>query len=652
MSACIKSKEPVLLVGNTGCGKTTVCQLLSKTTGIPLTILNCHQHTETADMVGGLRPVRNKESIFHTALKKAKQIVNMIADCNVQGLTFPKENILSTIVRYHDTQSLLNECKKNIDLYIKGSSEMSEGVLINIEGHFQELKDLHKRYIALFEWQDGPLVKTMKTGEYLLLDELSLAEDAVLERLNSVLEPSRTVVLAEKGGDSTDAEIVADTNFRIFATMNPGGDFGKKELSPALRNRFTEIWVSDIDDQKDLKSIIEKQLSLFEAPLGHFASPLLTFVNWFNGGADENTKHSLASRSLKLTLRDILSWAHFIGTLSEKVGLDPWLCYVHGASLVLLDGLGLGAGLSSSAVQDIRKRSYTFLISQVPQQLVKSVEAISYGKLQTHTPKTNKKLNIMTLGPFQITLGPHGQATVSSEDLKYSLGAPTTSLNLARVMRGLQLKKPILLEGSPGVGKTSLISALAKASGHNLVRINLSEQSDISDLLGSDLPVPSTSDNEDAQFAWCDGVFLQALQAGDWVLLDELNLAPQAVLEGLNACLDHRSTVYIPEIDRAFACPSSFRVFAAQNPLQEGGGRKGLPRSFLNRFTKVFVEALSHDDLLYITSSMFPKLVEEENQFVGGRHTIEKMIKFNTQIQEDTMVAKKYGRQGAPGNLT
>jgi midasin len=25
--------------------------------------------------------------------------------------------------------------------------------------------------------------------------------------------------------------------------MNPSGDFGKKELSPALRNRMTEIWV-------------------------------------------------------------------------------------------------------------------------------------------------------------------------------------------------------------------------------------------------------------------------------------------------------------------------------------------------------------------------------------------------------------------------
>ena len=36
----------------------------------------------------------------------------------------------------------------------------------------------------------------------------------------------------------------------IFATMNPSGDFGKRELSPALRNRFTEIWV-DVPTRKE-----------------------------------------------------------------------------------------------------------------------------------------------------------------------------------------------------------------------------------------------------------------------------------------------------------------------------------------------------------------------------------------------------------------
>lgn len=39
-------------------------------------------------------------------------------------------------------------------------------------------------YHAPFEWVDGPLVTAMRNGDILLIDELNLAEDAVLERLN------------------------------------------------------------------------------------------------------------------------------------------------------------------------------------------------------------------------------------------------------------------------------------------------------------------------------------------------------------------------------------------------------------------------------------------------------------------------------------
>lgn len=52
---------------------------------------------------------------------------------------------------------------------------------------------------ALFEWSDGILVKAMQDGGCLLVDEISLADDAVLERLNSVLEPERCLLIAEKG---------------------------------------------------------------------------------------------------------------------------------------------------------------------------------------------------------------------------------------------------------------------------------------------------------------------------------------------------------------------------------------------------------------------------------------------------------------------
>lgn len=84
------------------------------------------------------------------------------------------------------------------------------------------------------------------------------------------------------------------------------------------------------------------------------------------------------------------------------------------------------------------------------------------------------------------------------------------------------------------------------------------------------------------------------------MLLDELNLAGQSVLEGLNAVLDHRAEVFIPELGQTFQCPPSFHLFAAQNPLQEGGGRKGLPKSFLNRFSRVHIQLLQSQDLLFI----------------------------------------------------
>lgn len=85
----------------------------------------------------------------------------------------------------------------------------------------------------MFEWVDGPLVNAMRNGDMFLIDEISLADDSVLERLNSVLEPERTLLLAEKGGEGgREVEaVVGEDGFQVFSTMNPGGDFGKKEVT-------------------------------------------------------------------------------------------------------------------------------------------------------------------------------------------------------------------------------------------------------------------------------------------------------------------------------------------------------------------------------------------------------------------------------------
>lgn len=81
-----------------------------------------------------------------------------------------------------------------------------------------------------------------------------------------------------------------------------------------------------------------------------------------------------------------------------------------------------------------------------------------------------------------LSTGPH----VCQQLLSYSLKAPGPHANAYRLLRGLQVGKPLLIEGPPGVGKTSLVTALAQASGHCLKRINLSEQT-VSDPFSSDM---------------------------------------------------------------------------------------------------------------------------------------------------------------------
>lgn len=297
----------------------------------------------------------------------------------------------------------------------------------------------------------------------------------------------------------------------------------------------------------------------------------------------------------------------------------------HGGQMVFVDGLESlpqVAGSSLANIAALRRECMAQLDSMAA--VLGDYRTASSTELVI-TPEA------VSIGGFSVRRGPY---VTDSTDQAFRFEAPSTALNAMRVIRGCQLPKAILLEGSPGVGKTSLVSALAKAAGFKLQRINLSDQTDLIDLFGSDLPVEGGAAGE---FQWRDAAFLDAMQKGDWVLLDEMNLASQTVLEGLNAVLDHRGTVYIPELGRSFDRHPDFRVFAAQNPLTQGGGRKGLPKSFLNRFTKVYLQEHTPDDLLMICRS-----IHDEPEIV------QKMIAFNEEIREGTMVTRTIGREGSP----
>ena len=173
------------------------------------------------------------------------------------------------------------------------------------------------------------------------------------------------------------------------------------------------------------------------------------------------------------------------------------------------------------------------------------------------------------------------------------------------------------------------MEALASRLQKKITRINLSDQTDIADLFGADLPVEG---GDAGHFEWRNGPFLDAMEQGHWILLDELNLASQSILEGLNAVFDHRNEVYIPELNRAFPLHSQTKIFACQNPISEGGDRKGLPKSFLNRFSKIFMSGLCDDDYVIICESIHPIL---------GTELVSKMVKFSSHLEKE-IVFKHY----------
>lgn len=206
---------------------------------------------------------------------------------------------------------------------------------------------------------------------------------------------------------------------------------------------------------------------------------------------------------------------------------------------------------------------------------------------------------------------------------------------LDRLMIGLLTGGHILLEGPPGLAKTTAVNALAGGVHASAQRIQFTP-----DLMPGDLTGTEIFDASKGEFRFVQGPVFHEI-----VLADEINRAPPKVQSALlEAMQEHQVTVN--GVTRPL--PELFIVMATQNPLEQSGTYP-LPEAQLDRFllhveldypsAEEELEILQRDKRMQISgddkkleTAITPATVLEARKTVAAIHVEESIERYIVQL--------------------
>ncbi len=212
---------PVALEGETAASKTTAVLYLAHWLGQPVVRLNLSGHTDAAELVGRYVPadadaLLNWEELTPGTpwLRPSSRKVFLHAENQGRGLT-----------------------------------EAERLLVLGREGF----------PVSGWRFQEGYLPQAMRSGWWLLLDEMNLAETQVLERLNSALENPAGLVLTEGNGTvfGPGGDVPVHPSFRMLATMNPAEYAGRALLSQAFADRWGVWHQAAVPGEREIEQLLE-----------------------------------------------------------------------------------------------------------------------------------------------------------------------------------------------------------------------------------------------------------------------------------------------------------------------------------------------------------------------------------------------------------
>jgi len=167
----------------------------------------------------------------------------------------------------------------------------------------------------------------------------------------------------------------------------------------------------------------------------------------------------------------------------------------------------------------------------------------------------------------------------------------------------------ILVEGVPGLAKTTAINALAQGLGLDFKRIQFTP-----DLLPSDITGTEIYDQKNAEFKVRKGPAFTNL-----LLADEINRAPAKVQAALLEVMQERQITIGEE---TYKLDDPFLVLATQNPVEQEGAYK-LPEAQLDRFMlNVIVDYNSIEEEFEIVKRVADNAFGVINQVVSKEQLI------------------------------
>ena len=183
--------------------------------------------------------------------------------------------------------------------------------------------------------------------------------------------------------------------------------------------------------------------------------------------------------------------------------------------------------------------------------------------------------------------------------------------NYADIKNIVKSKKfyPVFITGLSGNGKTLAVTQACAESKREMIRCNITIETDEDDLLGG-------YRLKDGQTVWQNGPVIEAMERGAILLLDEIDLASnkimclQPILEG--------SGVYVKKINKFVKPKLGFNVIATANTKGQGSddgkfiGTNVLNEAFLERFPVTFEQQ-------YPTAKVEEKIVAQKLASAGKR---------------------------------